>query len=109
MGRAQEADRYINVLAAGAKYGSSEIVDTAAAIKNGGVAAAQAGVGFEQLNAAIQVLAEVKREGGEAGTALRNVILNLEKGTDKSLKPSVVGLSQALTNLSGKISPRPRP
>ncbi|MBZ4261758.1 phage tail tape measure protein, partial [Mycobacterium tuberculosis] len=54
---AQEADRYINVLAAGAKYGSSEIVDTAAAIKNGGVAAAQAGVGFEQLNAAIQVLA----------------------------------------------------
>ncbi len=83
---AQEADRYINVLAAGAKYGSSEIVDTAAAIKNGGVAAAQAGVGFEQLNAAIQVLAEREIKGGEAGTALRNVILNLEKGTDKSLK-----------------------
>ncbi|MBJ3362865.1 phage tail tape measure protein, partial [Salmonella enterica subsp. enterica serovar Agona] len=37
---AEQADRYINVLAAGAKYGSSEIVDTAAAIKNGGVAAA---------------------------------------------------------------------
>lgn len=99
---AQEADRYINVLAAGAKYGSSEITDTAAAIKNGGVAAAQAGVGFEQLNAAIQVLAEREVKGGQAGTALRNVILNLEKGTDKSLKPSVVGLSQALTNLSGK-------
>ncbi|OWF98994.1 hypothetical protein B4U21_36480, partial [Klebsiella pneumoniae] len=64
---AQEADRYINVLAAGAKYGSSEIVDTAAAIKNGGVAAAQAGVGFEQLNAAIQVLAEREIKGGEAG------------------------------------------
>ncbi|HIG3121625.1 TPA: phage tail tape measure protein, partial [Klebsiella pneumoniae] len=78
------------------------IVDTAAAIKNGGVAAAQAGVGFEQLNAAIQVLAEREIKGGEAGTALRNVILNLEKGTDKSLKPSVVGLSQALTTLSGK-------
>ncbi|MBR7492814.1 phage tail tape measure protein, partial [Klebsiella pneumoniae] len=61
---AQEADRYINVLAAGAKYGSSEIVDTAAAIKNGGVAAAQAGVGFEQLNAAIQVLAEREIKGG---------------------------------------------
>lgn len=99
---ALQADRYINVLAAGAKYGSSEIIDTAAAIKNGGVAAAQAGIGFEQLNAAIQVLAEREVKGGEAGTALRNVILNLEKGTDKSLKPSVVGLSQALTNLSGK-------
>lgn len=99
---ASEADRYINVLAAGAKLGSSEIADTAAAIKNGGVAAAQAGVGFETLNAAIQVLAEREVKGGEAGTALRNVILNLEKGTDKTLKPSVVGLSQALENLAGK-------
>lgn len=99
---AQEADRYINVLAAGAKFGASEIVDTAAAIKNGGVAAAQAGVGFETLNAAIQVLAEREIKGGEAGTALRNVILALEKGTDKTLKPSVVGLSGALENLSKK-------
>ncbi|MGV3820246.1 phage tail tape measure protein [Citrobacter portucalensis] len=99
---ASEADRYINELAAGAKFGSSEIADTAAAIKNGGVAAAQAGVGFETLNAAIQVLAEREVKGGEAGTALRNVILNLEKGADKTLKPSVVGLSQALENLAGK-------
>ncbi|UWA73530.1 phage tail tape measure protein [Enterobacter asburiae] len=99
---AQEADRYINVLAAGAKFGASEIAETAAAIKNGGVAAAQAGVGFETLNAAIQVLAEREIKGGEAGTALRNVILALEKGTDKTLKPSVVGLSGALENLSKK-------
>ncbi|EPJ7735826.1 phage tail tape measure protein [Enterobacter hormaechei] len=99
---AQEADRYINVLAAGAKFGASEIANTAAAIKNGGVAAAQAGVGFETLNAAIQVLAEREIKGGEAGTALRNVILALEKGTDKTLKPSVVGLSGALDNLSKK-------
>lgn len=99
---ASEADRYINVLAAGAKFGASEIADTAAAIKNGGVAAAQAGVGFETLNAAIQVLAEREVKGGEAGTALRNVILSLEKGTDKTLKPSVVGLSKALESLAGK-------
>ncbi|MCU2299249.1 phage tail tape measure protein [Enterobacter hormaechei subsp. steigerwaltii] len=99
---AQEADRYINVLAAGAKFGASEIADTAAAIKNGGVAAAQAGVGFETLNAAIQVLAEREIKGGEAGTSLRNVILALEKGTDKTLKPSIVGLSGALENLSKK-------
>lgn len=99
---AQEADRYINVLAAGAKFGASEIAETAAAIKNGGVAAAQAGVGFETLNAAIQVLAEREIKGGEAGTALRNVILALEKGTDKTLKPSIVGLSGALENLSKK-------
>ncbi|MDA1380466.1 hypothetical protein PCI56_12695 [Plesiomonas shigelloides subsp. oncorhynchi] len=39
---AEQADRYINVLAAGAKYGSSEIQETTEAIKGGGVAAAQA-------------------------------------------------------------------
>lgn len=99
---AEQADRYINVLAAGAKFGASEINDTAAAIKNGGVAAAQAGIGFETLNAAIQVLASREVKGGEAGTALRNIILSLEKGTDKTLKPSVVGLSKALENLAGK-------
>ena len=99
---AEQADRYINVLAAGAKFGSSEINDTAAAIKNSGIAAAQTGVGFEQLNAAIQVLAEHEVKGSEAGTALHNVILALENGTDKSLKPSVVGLSQALSNLAGQ-------
>ncbi len=47
--------------------GRRRLLDTAAAIKNGGVAAAQAGVGFEQLNAAIQVLAEREIKGGEAG------------------------------------------
>lgn len=99
---ADQADRYINVMAAGAKYGSSEITDTAEAIKKGGVAAAQAGIGFESLNAAIQVLAEREVKGADAGTALRNIILTLEKGTDKTLKPSVVGLGQALENLSKK-------
>ncbi|AFJ47140.1 phage tail tape measure protein [Shimwellia blattae] len=98
----QQADRYINVLAAGAKYGASEIADTTLAIKNSGVVAAQAGIGFEQLNAAIQVLAAREIKGSESGTALRNVILALEKGTDKSLKPSVVGLSQALASLANR-------
>nr|WP_051419606.1 phage tail tape measure protein [Candidatus Sodalis pierantonius] len=71
----------------------------------GGVAsrlAGLAGVGFEQLNAAIQVLAEREVKGGQAGTALRNVILTLEKGTDKTLKPSVVGLVGALDTLAKK-------
>lgn len=66
------------------------------------MAAAQASVGFEQLNAAIQVLASREIKGGETGTALHNVILHLEKRTDKTLKPSVVGLSAALENLSKK-------
>ncbi|CDL83159.1 phage tail tape measure protein [Xenorhabdus szentirmaii] len=99
---AEQADRFINVLAAGAKYGASEINETAQAIKNGGTAAALAGVSFEELGAAIQILAERGIKGGEAGTAMRNVILALERSADKNLKPSVVGLSSALETLTGK-------
>ncbi|WP_237386710.1 phage tail tape measure protein [Xenorhabdus sp. Sc-CR9] len=99
---AAQTERYINVLAAGAKYGSSEITETASAIKNSGTIASQAGISFEELNAAIQVLAEGGIKGSEAGVALRNIILNLEKSTDKSLRPSVVGLGEALDNLSKK-------
>ncbi|MEY0147178.1 phage tail tape measure protein [Providencia rettgeri] len=97
-----DTDRYINVLAAGAKYGSSEVNETSEAIKKSGVAAANAKMRFEELNAAIQTLAEREVKGADAGTALRNMILKLEASTDKNLKPSVVGLGSALENLGKK-------
>ncbi|MEX9896567.1 phage tail tape measure protein [Providencia rettgeri] len=97
-----DTDRYINVLAAGAKYGSSEVNETSEAIKKSGVSAANARMSFEELNAAIQTLAEREVKGSDAGTALRNMILKLEASTDKSLKPSVVGLGAALENLGKK-------
>lgn len=97
-----DTDRYINVLAAGAKYGSSEVNETSEAIKKSGVSAANAKMSFEELNAAIQTLAEREVKGADAGTALRNMILKLEASTDKTLKPSVVGLGSALENLGKK-------
>lgn len=97
---ASEANRYINVLAAGSKFGAAEVVDVAVALKNSGVAAASAGVGFETLNAAIQSLAAVGIKGGEAGTGLRNIILKLETDTNQKLRPSVVGLTSALQTLA---------
>ncbi|MCG6489942.1 phage tail tape measure protein [Vibrio parahaemolyticus] len=99
---ALSAERYINVLAAGAKYGASEISETSEAVKDSGTVAAQAGIKFEELNAAIQVLADKGIKGAEAGRMLRNVILALERSSDKSLRPSVVGLSAALDNLDKK-------
>lgn len=97
-----DADRYINVLAAGSRYGASEVNETAEAIKKGGVAVAQAKVPFEEMNAVIQTLAEREVKGADAGTALRNMILILESSTDKKLKPSVVGMTTALENLAQK-------
>ncbi|UWU01106.1 phage tail tape measure protein [Proteus vulgaris] len=99
---AVSSERYINVLAAGAKYGASEINETAQAIVKSGTVASQAGVSFEQLNASIQVLAGKGIKAEVAGTMLRNVFLALERSADKNLRPSVVGLSTALENLDKK-------
>ena len=96
---ADQAGRVINVLAAGAKEGASEINDTVEAMRNAGVVAAQAGLNFEQFNGAIQALAQGQIKGAEAGTGLRNVLTILNTQVNSNLKPSVVGLSQALANL----------
>lgn len=97
---ASEADRYINVLAAGAKFGAAEVTEVAEALKVAGVSAASAKIPFEQANAAIQSLAAVSIKGSEAGTALRNIILKLETGADQNLRPSIVGLTGAISNLA---------
>ena len=99
---AEEAARFVNVLAAGSKLGASSIADTSLALKNSGAAAAAAGVSFEEANAAIQVLAAGGLKASEAGTGLRNIILKLEADTDQRLRPSVVGLGTALENLAAQ-------
>lgn len=97
---ADQAARFVNVLAAGSKFGSSEVLATSEALKAAGVAAASAKVSFEETNAAIQVLAKNGISGAEAGTALRNIFLKLDTDTNSKLRPSVVGFSQALKNLN---------
>lgn len=98
---ADQASRYINVLAAGAQKGASLINETAAALKNSGTVAAAVGASYEETNAAIQVLAKVSVKGGEAGTGLRNVLLKLATQADE-YNPKVVGLTTALDNLGKK-------
>jgi len=96
---ADQAARFVNVLAAGAKFGSSEVTDTAAALNKAGVAAASAGINFETTNAAIQTLAGVGIKGAEAGTALRGVFLKLQTQANDKFNPAIVGVNEALKNL----------
>jgi TP901 family phage tail tape measure protein len=93
------AGDYVNVLAAGAKLGSSEITQTAEALKNAGTVAASVGLSFEQTNAAIQALASVSIKGAEAGTGLRGVLLKLSTQNNDEFNPQIVGLTAALNNL----------
>lgn len=99
---AESAAKFINVLAAGAKLGSSEINDTSEALKNVGVVAKLAKLSFEETNAAIQGLAAAGVKGSDAGTKLRSVLIKLQTQADDNLNPAIVGINAALENLANK-------
>jgi TP901 family phage tail tape measure protein len=74
---AEEAARYINVLAAGAKEGAAEIPQITEALLKFGVAAKSSNISIEESTALIETLAEKGLKGADAGTALRNVLAKL--------------------------------
>lgn len=74
----KDSNRVINVLAAGMVRGSSNIENQIEAYKKFAVTARGANLTLEQSNALIQTVAH-QVQGSDAGTALRNIILNLER------------------------------
>ena len=99
---ASRASDYINILAAASQQGSADIPYLNAAIEKAGGTSSAVGVKFNELVAAIETIAPKITEASSAGLHLRNIFLTLESSADKSLKPSVVGLGEALKNLSAK-------
>jgi len=97
---AEHASRVVNVLAAGSKYGASEVAETGAALKKAGVAALAANVGFEETNAMVQVLAANGLKAENAGTMLKTVLLKLETSANDKLKPSLHGVANVLESLA---------
>lgn len=99
--KADQAAKYVNVLAAGSQAGSASVAAQTATIKNAAVAAAGCGVTIEQLNGVIQTLAKKGIEAEPAGTALRKFFLVLQTGADET-NPAVVGLDKALENMAAQ-------
>ena len=97
-----QAAEYINILAAASQQGSADIPYLNKAIENAGGAASSVGVQFNELVAAIEAIAPKITDAGSAGTNLRNIFLTLESSAAQTLRPSVVGLSQAVENLAAK-------
>ncbi len=96
---AKEANRFVNVLAAGSKIGASEISETAVAVLKSGTAASAVGVSFEELNGLIQVLAKNGIKAEVAGTGLKTALIRLASlGVDR-LNPKIVGINKVLENL----------
>ena len=78
---ATEANRVMNVLAAGSLVGSAGISDVSEAMKNFGSVAAGANITVEESVALIEVLGKFGVVGAESGTKLRGSILKLQQAS----------------------------
>lgn len=76
---AEYANKFVNILAAGAKLGSSEIRETGEAMLLAGPAARAAGLDFAQLNAIIQTTAKGGIKAARAGTAINAILGRLRR------------------------------
>ena len=97
---ADQAQRYINVLAAASQAGSVDIQGLTEIIFKSGQAASMNKLSFEEFIAVAEAIGPKFGTAAEAGTALNTMLLKLETQTNDKYKPSVVGLQEALNNLS---------
>ena len=100
--QATEANRVINILAAGSKYGAAEIVDLSQSFKVVGAAASAAGLTVEDTAGAIEVLSKNNLKGAEAGTALRNIMLKMQTTLGVDFRKN--SFSDALDALKPKLT-----
>lgn len=99
---ADQAERVINVLAAGSKYGAAEINDLTQSFKVTGSAASAMGLSVEETAGALEILSKANLKGSEAGTALRNIILKLN--TELGIDLGETSLGTALEALKPKLT-----
>ena len=99
---ASRADEIINVLAASSQKGAADVEYLNTAFEKAGTVAANAGISYQQLAGAIETIAPKFSSADVAGTSLAATFKALEKQNDDSLKPSIVGIDQALDNLAAK-------
>lgn len=97
---ATEASNIINVLAAASQQGSADVSYLQTAFEKSGTAAASAGMGYGELAAVIETVAPKFSSADVAGSQLTSTLLKLSTQANDNFKPSVVGMQQALENLS---------
>lgn len=94
---ADQASKFVDVLAAGAKFGSAEIPQITEALLRFGAVAKTSNVSIQESTALIEALAEKGLKGADAGTALRNVMLKLS-APDALPKDAQIRLKQLGVN-----------
>lgn len=76
----------MDVMTGAAQKGSAELPQIQSALEQSGMMAKTAGVGFVELNSAIQVLDKAGKKGAEGGVAIRNMLAELSQGAMNSPK-----------------------
>ena len=99
---ASDAAKYVNVLAAGSKYGAANVEQQTAAILKAGTIAASSNVSIEELVGSIEMLGEKGLKNEIAGTGLKKFFTVLSTGASDT-NPKVVGLTTAMENLNKKV------
>lgn len=79
--KAEDAGRVSNALARAANATRADVGDLGQALANAGPVAAQFGLSIEDTSAILGIFANNGIMGGEAGTALKSVLLNLNRPT----------------------------
>lgn len=97
---AKDAGMIIDGLSTGAQKGSADIEYQKTAMEKSGAAAKMAGLSYKDLIASIETIAPSFASADVAGTSLKSTLIALETQSESKYKPSVVGINQALANLS---------
>ena len=97
---AKDAGMIIDGLSTGAQKGSADIEYQKTAMEKSGAAAKMAGLSYRDLIASIETIAPSFASADVAGSSLKSTLIALETQTESKYKPSVVGINQALANLS---------
>lgn len=104
---ASDAAKYVDVLAASAKYGAAEVPEVTDALLKFGVSAKSANINIYESSAAIELLAEKGLKGAEAGTQLRNVFskMSASKALPKEALDQLSAAGVNIQKLSDKTLP----
>lgn len=97
---AKDASMIIDGLSTGAQKGAADIEYQKTAMEKSGAAAKMAGLSYKDLIASIETIAPSFSSADVAGSSLKSTLIALETQTESKYKPSVVGINQALANLS---------
>jgi len=94
---ADQANKFINVLGAGAKYGAVEIPYLNEAIVKVGGTADSAGLSIEQLTAMMELFGEKGIVAEKAGTGFKKILVELQKDT-ANYEKGIFSLDKAIAN-----------